>query len=82
MGTKRDLFNPAPHAWQRFCFLLARMGVPGYFDEMDEQEEPKRPGNYRRNFATAELPEKKAKTIGASRMDARHEHLDSMLDNE
>ena len=35
---------------------------------------------YRRSFATAELPEEKAEAIGQSRMDARHAHLDALLD--
>ena len=33
----------------------------------------------RRSFATADLPEETAKEIGASRMDARHAHLDDIL---
>jgi len=36
----------------------------------------------RRSFATADLPEEKVKAIGASRMDARHAHLDALLDEE
>jgi len=34
----------------------------------------------RRSFATAELPDERAETIGASRMDERHAHLDKLLD--
>lgn len=33
-----------------------------------------------RSLATAELPEEKVRAIGASRMDARHAHLDDMLE--
>jgi hypothetical protein len=33
-----------------------------------------------RSFATAELPEEKVEAIRRSRMDARHTHLDKMLD--
>jgi hypothetical protein len=33
----------------------------------------------RRSFTTAELSEERAEAIGASRMDERHAHLDSML---
>jgi hypothetical protein len=34
----------------------------------------------RKSFATVELTEEKASAISASRMDARHAHLDTMLD--
>lgn len=33
-----------------------------------------------RSFATIDLPEEKAKAISASRVDPRHAHLDTMLD--
>ena len=54
--------------------------ITGYFVGADEYEEFKRFRDSRRSFATAELSEEKVKAIGASRMDARHQHLDSMLD--
>jgi hypothetical protein len=44
---------------------------------MPEQEQASR-----RSFATAELSEEKANAISASRMDARHAHLDAMLDDQ
>jgi hypothetical protein len=33
-----------------------------------------------RGFATVDLPDEKAEAIRSSRMDARHAHLDAMLD--
>ena len=54
--------------------------ITGYFVDPEEFEEFQR---FRgRSFATAELPEDKIKAIGAARMDARHGHLDQMLDQE
>ena len=53
--------------------------ITGYFAEPDEYEEFKRFQESRGSFATAELSEEKVKAIGASRMDARHKHLDRVL---
>ena len=54
--------------------------ITGYFVGPDEYEEFKRFRESRRSFATAELPEEKVRAIGASRMDARHAPLDTLLD--
>jgi hypothetical protein len=54
--------------------------ITGYFVGPDEYEEFKRFQENRRSFATAELPEEKVEAIGTSRMDARHAHLNDMLD--
>jgi hypothetical protein len=54
--------------------------ITGYFVAPEEYEEFKRFRENRRSFATAELPAEKVKAIGASRMDARHRHLNAMLD--
>jgi hypothetical protein len=54
--------------------------ITGYFVGPDEYEEFKRFQESRRSFATAELPEEKVEAIGTSRMDARHAHLNDMLD--
>jgi hypothetical protein len=54
--------------------------ITGYFVGPDEYEEFKRFLESRRSFATAELPEEKVRAIGASRMDKRHAHLDTLLD--
>ncbi len=53
----------------------------GYFIAADDYEDFKRFKESRRSFATAELSEEKATAISASRMDARHAHLDGMLDD-
>jgi PHD/YefM family antitoxin component YafN of YafNO toxin-antitoxin module len=52
----------------------------GYFIAAEDYEAFKRFNDARRSFATAELSEEKANAISASRMDARHAHLDAMLD--
>jgi len=52
----------------------------GYFIAAEDYEAFKRFKDSRRGFATLELPEEKANAISASRMDARHAHLDAMLD--
>ena len=54
--------------------------ITGYFVSPDEYEEFKRFRESRRTFATAELPEESVERIRASRMDARHAHLDKLLD--
>ena len=54
--------------------------VTGYFVGPDEYEEFKRFREQRRSFATSELSEEKIRAIGESRMDARHAHLDAILD--
>jgi hypothetical protein len=52
--------------------------ITGYFVAPDDYEEFQR--FRRRSFATADLPDEKVEAISASRMDARHAHLDAMLD--
>jgi len=66
---------------QREAVAVSSHGrVTGYFVGPDEYEEFKRFRDSRRSFATAELPEEKAKAIGTSRMDKRHADLNDMLD--
>jgi len=66
---------------QREAVAVSSHGqITGYFVGADEYEEFKRFQESRRSFATAELPEEKVRAIGASRMDTRHTHLDTMLD--
>jgi hypothetical protein len=66
---------------QREAIAVSSHGeVTGYFVGPEEYEELRRYRNSRRSFATAELSPEKAAAIGASRMDARHAHLDAMLD--
>jgi hypothetical protein len=66
---------------QREAVAVSSHGqITGYFIGPDEYEEFRRFRESRHSFATAELSEAKVKAIGASRMDARHKHLDAMLD--
>ena len=66
---------------QREAVAVSSHGqITGYFVGPDEYEEFKRFRENRRSFATVELPEEKVEAIRASRMDARHAHLDKMLD--
>ena len=66
---------------QREAVAVSSHGqITGYFVGADEYEAFKRFQESRRSFATDELPEEKVRAIGASRMDKRHTHLDTMLD--
>jgi len=56
--------------------------ITGYFVGADEYEEFRHFRESRRSFATAVLSEEKVTAIGASRMDARHKHLDKILDRK
>ena len=68
---------------QREAVAVSSHGhITGYFIGPEEYEEFRRFRDSRRSFATADLPPEKAAVIGASRMDARHDHLDAMLDRE
>jgi hypothetical protein len=66
---------------QREAVAVSSHGrITGYFVGADEYEQFRRFQESRRSFATAELPEERVRAIGASRMDARHTHLNTMLD--
>jgi len=52
----------------------------GYFIAAEDYEAFKRFKESRRSFATVDLPEERARAISSSRMDERHAHLDTMLD--
>jgi len=68
---------------QRGAVAVSSHGsITGYFIAPDEYEEFRRFQDRRRSFATAELSDEKARAIGASRMDDRHAHLDSMLEKK
>ena len=68
---------------QRTAVAVSSHGqITGYFVAPDEYEAFQRFRESRRSFATADLPEEKMKAIGASRMDARHAHLDALLDQK
>jgi len=65
---------------QREAVAVSSHGaITGYFVGADEYEEFKRFRESRRSFATADLAEEKVRAISASRMDARHKHLDRLL---
>ena len=68
---------------QRTAVAVSSHGqITGYFVGPDEYEAFKRFTERRRSFATVDLPEEKIKAIAASRMDARHAHLDTLLDEK
>jgi len=54
--------------------------LAGYFVGTHEYEELRRLKNMRSRFLTAELSDEEVEQIAASRMDPRHDHLDSLLD--
>lgn len=56
--------------------------VTGYFIAASEYEAFKRFKGTRRSFATVDLSEDETNAIAASRMDARHDHLNALLDDE
>ena len=67
---------------QRQAVAVSSHGqITGYFIGPDEYEEFRRFRETRRSFATAELPKEKVEAIRASGMDARHAHLDKLLDS-
>lgn len=53
--------------------------LAGYFVAPHEYEELHKLKNMRRRFLTAELPDEEVERIAASRMDARHDHLNALL---
>ncbi len=52
----------------------------GYFIAAEDYEAFKRYKESRHSFATVELSDEKAQAISGARMDERHAHLDTMLD--
>src|SRR5216684_2296086 len=65
---------------QREAVAVSSHGsITGYFVAPDEYEEFRRFKQRRRSFATAELSDERVEAIGASRMDERHAHLDTVL---
>jgi hypothetical protein len=74
----------------RYRMLAQRGAVPvtshgqiaGYFVPAHEYEEFVRFKSLRRSFATVDLPEEKIREIAATRMDARHDHLNALLDSK
>ena len=74
----------------RYKLLAQREAVPvssngtlaGYFVATHEYEELRKLKNMRRRFQTAELSDQEVNQIAASRMDARHDHLNALLEPE
>jgi len=72
----------------RFKLLAQREAVPvssngtlaGYFVAPHEYEELQKLKNMRHRFLTAELSDAEVEEIAASRMDARHDHLNKLLE--
>ena len=56
--------------------------LAGYFVATHEYEELRKLKTMRRRFLTAELPDAEVEHIASSRMDARHDHLNALLDPE
>ena len=54
--------------------------LAGYFVAPHEYEELQKIKSMRRRFRTAELSDEEAERIAASRMDPRHDHLNTLLD--
>jgi hypothetical protein len=54
--------------------------VAGYFVPAEEYQEFMRFKAQRRNFATADLSEDEVRAIAEARMDARHDHLNTLFD--
>ena len=54
--------------------------LAGYFVAPHEYEELQKLRSMRRRFRTADLSDAEVEQITAARMDARHDHLDSLLD--
>ena len=74
----------------RYKLLAQREAVPvssngtlaGYFVATHEYEELRKLKNMRRRFLTADLSDAEVEHIASSRMDARHDHLDALLEPE
>ena len=72
----------------RYKLLAQREAVPvssngtlaGYFVATHEYEELRKLKDMRRRFLTAELSDADVEEIAASRMDARHDHLNALLE--
>jgi len=85
--------SPVPAAeftrnFGRYRMLAQRVAVPvtshgqitGYFVPPDEYQEFERFRAQRRSFATVDLSADKLRQIAETTMDARHDHLNALLD--
>jgi hypothetical protein len=74
----------------RYRMMAQRNAVPvsshgsitGYFVPPDEYEDFLRFKRLRRSFATAELSSERVRAVGKSRMAARHDPLNALLNDE
>lgn len=74
----------------RYRLLAQREAVPvssngtlaGYFVATQEYEELRELRDMRRRFQTAELSDAEVEEIASSRMDARHDRLNALLEPE
>ena len=74
----------------RYKLLAQREAVPvssngtlaGYFVATHEYEELRKLKTMRRHFVTAELSDAEIEEIAASRMDARHDHLNGLVESD
>jgi hypothetical protein len=68
---------------QREAVAVSSNGtLAGYFVAPYEYEELRKLKGMRRSFATRDLPEEKVAAILAGRMDARHDHLNALMDEK
>ena len=68
---------------QREAVAVSSNGtLAGYFVAPHEYEELHRLKGMRHRFQTAELSDEEVEQIAASRMDARHNHLNTLLDQK
>lgn len=66
---------------QREAVAVSSHGrITGYFVPPDEYEDFLRFKATRRSFSTIELPEDRVRAIAETRMDARHETLNALLE--
>ena len=66
---------------QRAAVAVSSNGtLAGYFVAPHEYEELRKLQGMRRRFLTAELSDEEAERIASTRMDARHDHLNRLLD--
>jgi hypothetical protein len=70
------------HAQRSAVAVSSHGQITGYFVGPDEYEAFKRFKESHRSFATVELPDDKVKEIAATSMDARHDHLNELLDQK
>ena len=92
MATKSSKTRAVPAAqftrnFGRYRMLAQKKAIPvsshgqitGYFVPPDEYQEFQKFKSHRRSYATVDLGADKIRAIAATRMDARHNHLNDLL---